>query len=436
MRIFLFLFFICPSAFAGYTTMTIEGVQQANGVWTTAGVMDSMGFVRTTGAVTVMGATRNLPVEFAASAAAKTTFKSVARSLGPYAILAVGALDVYDWYTSTNIDKCPNNEDKFCLKPQPTETYDPATYNVGFFWYYSSLSGGIKIGSTPHQPCNTYAPTMPYYASHTVVVSGSTSAVCKVKNNVNGAFDQYPAERRSCATQPVTGSYTLPSCRGDIVDPYGPQPVYMGDTHFNALPDPSPNVLADGFNKLPQLKTQGVPFDPASTKFTPYSEWLGQPYFKDGSWYRDRMDISPCPTASQPTRVCVDIGPQKFEGSTDPQTIPSQATGTATGSAPKEQADFCKKNPQSIACAELGELEPEAFDPIEKPFQVVAQSPWGSGDASCPAPKVINLHEGGTVTLSYQPACDFFSGVRPAILALAWLAALYIALGIPVGKGD
>ncbi|WP_411682773.1 hypothetical protein [Aeromonas hydrophila] len=42
--IFAFLF-AAPSAFAGYTTMTIEGVQQANGVWTTAGVMDSMGFV-------------------------------------------------------------------------------------------------------------------------------------------------------------------------------------------------------------------------------------------------------------------------------------------------------------------------------------------------------------------------------------------------------
>jgi len=148
------------------------------------------------------------------------------------------------------------------------------------------------------------------------------------------------------------------------------------------------------------------------------------------------MDISPCPTSSQPTRVCVDIGPQKFEGATDPQTIPSQATDTATGTTPKEKPSFCKENPQSIACSELGELEDEEITPDERPFHITPESPWGQGSASCPTPETQTLRTGAMVTFSYQPTCDFFSSIRPAVIAVAFLAALYIALGIPAGKGD
>lgn len=151
------------------------------------------------------------------------------------------------------------------------------------------------------------------------------------------------------------------------------------------------------------------------------------------------MDISPSGTTSSPTRVKVDIGPVKIQGQTDPNTTPDTGPAGGTGGASqpeKEQPSFCEENPQSIACAEMGSLEQEPFDPIEKPFQITPQNPWGSGDAHCPAPKVMLLSTGSTVTLSYQPACDFFRGVRPAVLALAFLVALYIALGIPVGKGD
>ncbi|MGY3872713.1 virulence factor TspB C-terminal domain-related protein [Aeromonas dhakensis] len=386
MRIFILLLLICPPVFASYTTMTLEGVQQANGVWTAAGVVDNMGFVRTTGALTVAGTTATtavaLPVE---TVAASTILKNTVRSLGPVAMASLAAYDVYDWYTSTGIK------------------------SNGTDWVISPFGGTRICNVRPHQ----YAPIGCYmYATHqTSTGCSSDFGLSSYNGTING----------------LSGYW----CH-DVNIKWGDRPLNQSD--LDSIPLAPLTVLAQGFNKLPS--GGGMPIPISGVKFQPFSVWSGDPYFKDGSWYRDRMDVSPCPTALQPTRVCVDMGPQKFEGSTDPQTIPSQATGTATGSTPKENTDFCKKNPQSIACAELGELEPEAFDPIEKPFQVVAQSPWGSGDASCPAPKVINLHEGGAVTLSYQPACDFFSGVRPAILALAWLAALYIALGIPVGKGD
>lgn len=434
MRYLLFLVtvtfpFLANSA---YTTMTIEGVQQSNGVWTTAGVMDTQGFVRKTGQVSVLGSTSTLPVRYTASTAAKTVFKSFARNLGPIAITAVGAMDVYDWYTSTNLQPCPG-EDKFCVSQPANPNYDPSTYNVGYFWVYGSLYGGVRVGSTPHEPCNTLSPTRPLYHSHTVTSSG-TSATCKFQNNVNFGYDTYGATRYPCTTYVTSAQYSLASCKGDAVDPYAPTPVYMGDADFDLLPDPSPSVISDGWNNIPQLNTQGIPFDPTSTSFPPYSEWQGDSYFKDGQWFRDRMDISPAPTNSQPHRVRVDVGPIKLTGLTDPNVKPND-TPASSSTAPKEDAKFCDENPQSIACAELGELESDQIEVTEIPVNTSYTS-WGSSNSSCPSPRSVAIFD-KTISISYQPVCDFVSMLRPLFIGISLVSAAFIIGGFRrSGGGD
>lgn len=420
MRIFIILLFICPSAFAAYTTMTLEGVKQVNGVWTAAGVMDTQGFVRTTGAVSVMGTTRNLPVAMLADVSlASTLVKGAARAAGPIA-LAATAYDLYSFFTSNGISASGN---QWVIPPF---NEDPLV-----------MQGRYLSESSSQTACSSSSPS----ATFDCLYADNANWIRYKNGDTKYSFscEASPAVLTvTCRLKYLTGtqisrSFNYLPCNGQNFSSCAPlQPATP--SHFDNLPQLTIPLIISGFLNLPSLNSQPIPIK--STSFTPYSDWYGDPYFKDGNWYRDRVDISPCSTPTQPTRVCVDIGPQKFEGSTDPQTVPSQATGTATGSTPKEQADFCKKNPQSIACAELGTLEPEPFNPIEKPFQITPQSPWGSGDAQCPAPKVINLHAGGSATMSYQPACDFFRGVRPVIIALAFIAALYIALGIPVGKGD
>lgn len=391
MRLLFLLIFFCNSSFATYTTMTIDAVQEANGVWTAAGVMDTAGFVRTTGAVSVMGATRSLPVAMKyAPLRLGTMVGGAARLAGPVGWAAsIGLWLAEDGITSSG--------DKYVSSPLP-----------GSKGYVVQSYCGVSSG---------------------------------------GGICDYP--------------YSAP-CAGDGVGQYGTSMFYMGNQRYNGYfcriqytsQDPlawystptdqqwqhainRPIGLPAAFDAMKHPSMVGKPIPIESVSFTPFSEWYGSPYFKDGNWYRDRMDVSPCPTSSQPTRVCVDLGPQKFDGATDPQTVPSQATGTASGGAPKEQEkDFCKLNPKSIACAELGELKDQPFDPIEKPFRITPHSPWGADNAQCPAPKVMTLATGGTYTMSYQPTCDFFSGIRPAVIALAFLVALYIALGIPTGKGD
>jgi hypothetical protein len=51
------------------------------------------------------------------------------------------------------------------------------------------------------------------------------------------------------------------------------------------------------------------------------------------------------------------------------------------------------------------------------------------GAGTCPAPKVINLSGGRTMSFSYQPECDFATKIKPIILAFSWLAAGFIVIG-------
>lgn len=374
-------------ASAAYTTMTIEGVKQANGVWTAAGVMDTQGFVRTTGAVSVMGTTRNLPVALTVDTfAASAILKSTSRLMGPVA-LAASAYDVYQWYTSSGIQASGD------------------TWTSGEFDYLNGLC-------TPTQgsyPGNHPVADIPSCQSY-VEASTKRKTTSIVKSS------KYEIWNFNDATGNL-GYYSQ----------YQKVPKSPTQSQYDNIPVPSIIILSSGFNKLPSLKGHPIPI--TGTSFTPFSEWYGQPYFKDGHWYRDRMDISPCPTASQPTRVCVDIGPQKFEGATDPNTVPSQATGTATGSTPKEETDFCKKNPHSIACAEFGELEDEQLDVEERPVDV-SYTPWGSSTSQCPADKVIPLWDDQSITISYSPVCQFASLLRPLVIALAFVAAGFIVAGI------
>lgn len=385
---------------AAYTTMTIDGVKQANGLWTATGVMDSMGFVRTTGAVSVAGITKTtavaLPVDMIAASA---MLRGASRLAGPL-MLASTAYDVYNWITTD-----PNVDIK--AKDNDWNTSDDlARFGT------CHLNNGYQVAATWETCRGIFADNYRQYSA-----DPSKYVLCG-----NGENDFFAVNTPSCTKQNVGWFQGAKKTRKST------------DADFNKLANPSPSTLANGFNNIPSLITSGVPIK--GTSFTPFSEWLSDPYFKDGNWYRDRVDISPCPTASEPTRVCVDIGPQKFEGATDPQTVPSQATGTATGNTTKENTDFCKKNPQSIACAELGKLDDEELEVDERPIDV-SYTPWGSSNSQCPADKIIPLWEGHTLSLSWLPICQFASLLRPLVIALAFVAAGFIVAGITrKGGGD
>ncbi|MFC0267942.1 virulence factor TspB C-terminal domain-related protein [Kushneria aurantia] len=66
--------------------------------------------------------------------------------------------------------------------------------------------------------------------------------------------------------------------------------------------------------------------------------------------------------------------------------------------------------------------------------EVISELPdysTGLGSGSCPAPAVIPLPLGwGNIELDWQPICDFATYIRGAVIAVGFLAALYIVLGV------
>lgn len=107
------------------------------------------------------------------------------------------------------------------------------------------------------------------------------------------------------------------------------------------------------------------------------------------------------------------------------ETTNTETTETVENDKPKEEGpDLCEKNPDILACQKLGELK----DEIPKSERTIEYAPvdlgWGSG--SCPAPHSLSVH-GQSLSMSYQPACDFLSNwIRPVVIAFALLAAFFI----------
>lgn len=411
-RLLIAAIFISPSVFASYTTMTIEGVKQSNGVWTTAGVMDTQGFVRTTGAVTVHGTTRNLPVAMAADTLALgTAVKGAAKALGPIA-LAATAYDLYQFFNDNGIESQGNNW------TIPVAYDDPSTI-TGYFQSPNGTSCA-GAGNNASLSClwgnsNAYKQYLAGDPKWEVVCTPLTlGTYCALRLKTGG-------------TQLSTTLYTY-GCNASTASliSCAPHPPAQ-NTDWDGLPALTIPLIISGLANIPSLKDYPIPFK--SVSFTPYSEWLGDPYFKDGQWWRDRMDVSPSSTSGQPTRVRVDIGPVKLEGQTDP-TVKPDDTPASENTQPKEQTKFCDDNPFSIACQEMGNPEEvEPIEPDEIQFQLDTNQSWGASNGACPASPSVTLFTGKVITFDYQPTCDFLALLRPIIIAFALMTAIFIALG-------
>lgn len=94
--------------------------------------------------------------------------------------------------------------------------------------------------------------------------------------------------------------------------------------------------------------------------------------------------------------------------------------GEAPASWPEEQRAFCEQNPGALACATAAVPTPEPL--LEKKVELKLESEL-SDAGSCPRPVAISIL-GSSHTLSWQPVCDFASGMRPVVLIVAWLSAV------------
>jgi hypothetical protein len=97
--------------------------------------------------------------------------------------------------------------------------------------------------------------------------------------------------------------------------------------------------------------------------------------------------------------------------------------------ADEEEKDPCDDAPDRAACKNLGTLEATPLQNVNVPLAIAPSSGFGPSSASCPAPQTATLL-GRTYSFSWQPFCDLAVGIRPVVIALAWLSAAIGFLGL------
>lgn len=94
--------------------------------------------------------------------------------------------------------------------------------------------------------------------------------------------------------------------------------------------------------------------------------------------------------------------------------------GSSTSTTQKP-ADPCASDPNSLACAKLG--DPGSDSPQWQTKTVVYQAENLGFTGSCPSPWTGTVH-GWNLSMSWQPACDVAPQIRLGVLALCTLGAL------------
>lgn len=98
-----------------------------------------------------------------------------------------------------------------------------------------------------------------------------------------------------------------------------------------------------------------------------------------------------------------------------------------------QQKTDCDKYPNSVACQEMGDApDPEVLQSIERQIGSIVK-PTLPESSGCPAPLSISIG-GHTITISYQPFCDYAEAFRPLVVAGAWLTAAFIIVGFRGGQ--
>ncbi|MDO5070533.1 MAG: virulence factor TspB C-terminal domain-related protein, partial [Neisseria zoodegmatis] len=139
-----------------------------------------------------------------------------------------------------------------------------------------------------------------------------------------------------------------------------------------------------------------------------------------------RPDLKPH-SSQAPTRSSVAPSVPKSQ---DAPSVPSQNNSTQANTNQSHQSqqsgqnqqqqqrqDFCHQNPQSAACADMGEADyedleiPEEQRDLElKPLDVF------STDGTCPAPISYELGSMGSFEISYEYLCGVLRMLRPIVI--------------------
>lgn len=106
----------------------------------------------------------------------------------------------------------------------------------------------------------------------------------------------------------------------------------------------------------------------------------------------------------------------------------SAAGGSGSSNPDSVDAAFCADNPTASMCVEqdFGSVEDSSLE--EKTINVAITPVAVGGAGSCPAPSSMILH-GQQYWFQWTTYCNFATGIKPILLAFAWLSAAGLLIG-------
>lgn len=431
----------------------------ANEAWTS-------GTVRTTASLNVGGRTVTMPaaMRFAANAprfAAGLLFAS------PQLRLAVAAV------TWLGVAKVVWDEAEKAWKPINDVEIDAVFYHSNA---WGSSNPGLKNHTSYQSLCQTYfAGNIFGYPEYQILHVGPTGCQASYRHPVAGwvrtGISIYTTPR-PCPDGTVNengkcigGSLGAPLTKEEFEKKLAPE-VWRPENP-GIVPQDFPNIFPPGTPlpvETPVINPRYVPLPETTPSPNPFFSPSGDPYPnpnynpnapispENQPFIQPGTRIKPSPTLDEPWRVDVEpvdrpqteptpkpddqLNPGPIPPpNPDDQTNPEQPSPDANDQKkPEDQASLCEKHPDIAACAKLDDVEPEEVQNQQEQLSITPSAGWESGTATCPAP-VTRQVAGLTLEMQWQPFCDLATGIRPVILALAWVAAAMMVIGV-ARRGD
>lgn len=202
------------------------------------------------------------------------------------------------------------------------------------------------------------------------------------------------------------------------------------------LPDAVPNTAPETAPELaPPVELPSINPDPNGNpqrKRYPSGDPIPVPGADPAQWRQPYIDVVPRPTWPYPWQVDMQPGELTQDNPTpnDPSDVPEDdPSGTPRPSTPaEEQKQLCDVYPDVVACQTLGETGPVPLEEETVEVKIEPKDGFGGG-GSCPAPRTANI-AGKSYSFEWTAICDFATGIKPIVVAVAWLTAILSFMGL------
>lgn len=291
-------------------------------------------------------------------------------------------------------------------------------------WY----ANGLGPFAEPEAACKAgFPPTSSRYVFDSVRHVSSSAANCvwadTALNNRTYENGSVTSDNTGPGECPTGWTQTPAGCLSPALD----QPTFTDKVAAQPMP---PALPSDVPYPLP------VDFPEIQPLFIPTGNPVNNPSYDPSKplspgnqpWNQPGVRVVPAPVPGSPWQV--DLQPVDRPVATpNPDPNPKPDTNNNPEDKPNDKdPGLCDMYPDIVACAKLDEPSSKDLQNIEKPISITPDAGWGSEDAACPSPRVLNV-QGQQIAIPFDLFCTYMQGMRPIIIAMAWLSAAFILIG-------